>query len=109
MNEVRFSWDHIPSGVAAYLHTNVLLSQDTVMASALGGSEQDKRGTDLLRKVFNVEGVQEAWVDRYKLRVERTRVVEWDSICRGVEEAVKSYCQEKGLVPVDSSSLVKRA
>jgi hypothetical protein len=104
MDEIKFAWDHVSHGTAAYLHTNVLLSEGTVTQRALELSEESARGVKLLREIFNIHGVQDAWVDRYKIRVERTQVVEWESISREVEEAVKTYCQAMSLAAPDSTS-----
>ncbi len=110
MNEIKFAWDQATGdSTSAWLHTNVLLSDVTLLESSLEKSEKDVRGSDLLRASFKIHGVQDAWVDRYKMRVVRTQVVDWRSICQGIEECVTSYCQGKNLTPPEVSGSAARA
>ena len=95
-----FAWDNNTSNsTIAWLHVNVQLSDVTITEHSLDKSEDAMRGSGLLRAIYGIYGVQEAWVDRYKIRVERTKVIEWGPICRLIEEAVKSYCQDRSLAP----------
>ena len=112
MPQLKVKWDNVAEDSAsAWMHTNVLMSDATLMESSLDQSEENRRGADLLRAIFKVYGVQDAWVDRYKIRVVRTTAVEWTSICIGVLEAVEAYCQEKKLSPpeISPSGSVARA
>ena len=52
--------------------------------------ESEKEARDLLRKILGIQGVQEAYVWRYKVKVEKTLAMEWDSIIPKVEEAIRA-------------------
>jgi len=70
-----------------YFHTDVLLSADfeCVPGIATGIAK------NLLEAVRKIHGIQTVSVDRYKVRIERTKAVAWDQIIPQVEQIIRSF------------------
>lgn len=108
MPDIKLVWDNKnDDSVTAWLHANVSLSDMIVNEFHRAKSEAETRGTDLLRTISAIHGVQEVSVTRYKIRIERTKVVGWTAICLKVEAAVKSYCKDINLEPPDQGPVVQ--
>lgn len=104
MSEIKFSWDNAEEGTgSAYLHCNVLLS-DGFICNAYKVRDGDKLAVPfkIFRRLLTIHGVQSVHLDRYKVRIERTRVVEWAMICLEVELAVGDHISEHQLIPQKS-------
>lgn len=92
MRKVEMSWDRNSSeSTIAFLHVDVQLSEGH--RAGLPYENDDRPGSELLRTLYKIHGVQEAVVDRYKIRIERTKVVDWAPICAAVEKAIVAYCE----------------
>jgi hypothetical protein len=102
MPEIKYSWDrNLPTSTTAYLHVNVLLSTRHRSLSNLEIADPKSQDVTLLQAIGDIHGVQEASVERYKIRIERTSVVEWGPICDAVETAIKTHCAEQNITPPD--------
>jgi len=78
---------------AIYFHTDVRLSMGTVYTSTKDVNEKTKA---LLTEIMGIHGVQEASIDRYKVRVERALAVEWTEISLRVEKAIQDAVASAG-------------
>jgi len=106
MNQLKFHWDNNSQDRdTAWLHVNVQLSNETIVRSV--GDDQQVLGADLHHLLLKIYGVQSVWLERYKLRIERTKVVTWSSICSQVESTIFEYCQTNGIVPPEAEAKVE--
>ncbi|MBI2054921.1 MAG: NifU N-terminal domain-containing protein [Candidatus Sungbacteria bacterium] len=76
--------DYKTGDYSMYFHVDVRLTKDFVCQP-----EQN----ELVKKLLEIHGVQEATVDRYKVRVERSKVVAWEAIIDKVEGAIREYAE----------------
>lgn len=106
MNQLRFHWDNNSKDRdIAWLHFNVQLSNELI--TRVSDNDQQLLGADLFRLLLKVYGVQSIYLDRYKLRVERTKVVEWRQICSNIETIIFEYCKTNGIVPPEAEFKVE--
>ena len=106
VTSIRIGWDqNSVDFTAAWVNTNVKLSDHVLYSTRLygdGGKHNDTpldtRGIELLRTIYAVHGVQNANIDRYRIRVERSSMVDWNEICGEIEKAIRNHCAEAPVV-----------
>lgn len=88
----KFLWEKdVPESGVAHLQTDFLLSQESTINLPRDVSEDMVPLMSLVRRLLNIQGVQSIIVARYKVRVERTKLVDWTVICPAVERAIEEY------------------
>lgn len=75
-----------------YFHCSRRLSQESVHDP--NGSRGEKKSRALLKSILNIAGVQEARVDRYKVKVEKSKAFEWETLASSVEETIRRTIEE---------------
>lgn len=92
---VKLLWErNISESGTAYCHADFLLSEKRIFEMHRDESEGETKGTDLLRSLLDIHGVQSVTVERYKVHVERTKVVDWSAICPEVDKAIYAYVEK---------------
>ncbi len=96
----KFVWENRDEqNDSAWLHTETILSQTWLSSSHLREEQRVQLGAKLLLALVQIHGVQKVSIERYKVRIERTKVVSWDTICPAVEQMVTEFCQMQEVVP----------
>ena len=77
-----------------YFHMNYRMSLDFVCKADQQNRGQKPRA--LAGILLNIEGVQDIFIERYKVRVDKTEAIEWTEILPHVEQAIKSSIESAG-------------
>ncbi|MFA6042232.1 MAG: hypothetical protein WC786_00925 [Patescibacteria group bacterium] len=95
----QFSWDQ--NGelyTVAWLSTNVQLS-DRAHHLKLIDQKSSEPSENLVIEISKIHGVQDVKVDRYKVRIERTSLVPWPSICSEVQQVISIHLAKLNAAP----------
>lgn len=90
--EVKIVRDPCGSDVL-FFHVNSRLSMDWKNKPASVRSEKTRK---LLENLLAINGVQDVSVNRYKVRIEKSRAFDWEVIVAPVEKAIINAVNEAG-------------